>query len=257
MRLDLYLVERGYAESRTKAQYLISRESVTVDGRVVTKASFDVDGKVVSVIGDGLKYVSRGALKLEAAVKLFAIDPSGCKCVDIGSSTGGFTDCLLQCGAEKVFCVDSGTDQLHDSLRSDPRVTLREQFNARDLTRADVGYEADLVVMDVSFISQTVLYKNVRDILAYNGVFISLIKPQFEAGKDHIGKGGIVKNKKVHVRVIEKIIECAKEHGLFITDLAVSPIKGGDGNTEYLACFSKDISKGSVIDTYVIVSENQ
>jgi len=238
MRLDIYLTEKGYAPTRTKAQYLISESLVTVDGKVINKPSYDVEGKKVAVIGDGLKYVSRGALKLEGALKAFSIDPEGSRCVDIGSSTGGFTDCLLQHGAVSVFCVDSGTDQLHEKLRDDPRVTLREQFNARDLTYSDVGYKADIVVMDVSFISQTVLFPNVKNVLDEDGLFISLIKPQFEAGKENVGKGGIVKSDKVRKAVIENVIAQAKEHGLYFRNITVSPITGGDGNVEYLACFS-------------------
>lgn len=255
MRLDLFLVESGHAKTRTKAQYLIAEQKVTVNGAVVTKPSFNVEGKTVSVIGDGMKYVSRGALKLEEALKSFGIEVKGCRCVDIGSSTGGFTDCLLQAGAEKVFCVDSGRDQLHEKLRADPRVTLREQFNARNLTCETVGYKADIVVMDVSFISQTVLYPNVKDVLSVDGVFISLIKPQFEAGKEHVGKGGIVKIPKVRRDVIERVIECAKDIGLYICALAVSPITGGDGNIEYLACFSPRPEKEQSMDLKKIFSE--
>lgn len=246
MRLDLYLTENGYAPTRTKAQYLISEGKVTVDGKVIGKPSFDVEGKIVAVIGDGLKYVSRGALKLEGALKAFGIDPCGAKCIDIGSSTGGFTDCLLQHGAKSVFCVDSGTDQLHKKLRDDPRVTLREQFNARFLSFSEVGFKADIVVMDVSFISQTVLYPNVKDILSEDGIFISLIKPQFEAGKENVGKGGIVKSEKVRQSVIESIIAQAKENGLYLENITVSPITGGDGNIEYLACFSARNNQKSI-----------
>ncbi len=256
MRLDLFLLENGYAETRTKAQYLIAEEKVTVNGTVITKPSYNVDGKTVSVIGDGIKYVSRGALKLEGALKSFDINVVGRRCVDIGSSTGGFTDCLLQAGAAHVFCVDSGKDQLHEKLRSDPRVTLHEQFNARKLTADFLGYKADIVVMDVSFISQTVLYPNVVDVISDDGLFISLIKPQFEAGKDHVGKGGIVKSPKVHRQVIERVVECAKAAGLYIRDLAVSPITGGDGNMEYLACFSPCADKGKPIDLKKFFSEN-
>lgn len=238
MRLDLYLVSSGDAESRTKAQYLISEGCVAVDGKVVTKASFDVDGRTVEVVGDGLGYVGRGALKLKGALEAFHIRVDGCSCVDIGASTGGFTDCLLKSGAAHVLCVDSGRDQLHPSLRSDERVTVLEQFNAKRLDGDSPGAPFDLACMDVSFISQTALYDNVKSILKKDGCFISLVKPQFECGKRWIGKGGIVKKREAHVSVLEKIDTEAKGAGLFLKGVIRSPITGGDGNTEYLALFS-------------------
>lgn len=238
MRLDLYLVASGDAESRTKAQYLISEGCVTVDGKVVTKASFDVDGRTVEVVGEGLGYVGRGALKLKGALESFGICVEGYNCVDIGASTGGFTDCLLKGGASHVLCVDSGTDQLHPSLRSDVRVTVLEQFNAKHLDSDAPGAPFDLACMDVSFISQTALYPNVKSILKNDGCFISLVKPQFECGKKWIGKGGIVKKREAHVSVLEKIDAEARSAGLFLKGMIRSPITGGDGNTEYLALFS-------------------
>ena len=243
MRLDVYLVENSLTESRNKARTLITEGKVRVDGEFALKPSLNIDGQNVEIVGEGLKYVSRGALKLEAALIGFGINPQGCRCVDIGASTGGFTDCLLQFGADKVFCVDSGKDQLHNKLRLDPRVVVKEQFNARNLTKEDIGFLADIAVMDVSFISQTILHPIVAKILSKNGLFISLIKPQFEAGKEHIGKGGIVKSKEVHKKVIENVVLSAHNNGLYLCDALVSPITGGDGNVEYIACFARDSLK--------------
>lgn len=237
MRLDVYLTEHGYAPTRTKAQALIRAGAVTVDGKCIVKPSFDLDSAEISVRSGELRYVGRGGLKLEAALDAFGIDVHGLSCVDIGASTGGFTDCLLQRGAASVLCVDSGTDQLHASLRSDPRVRVLERFNARALTPAAVGGTVKCAVMDVSFISQTLLYPAVGSVLSKDGVFISLVKPQFEAGKDQVGKNGIVKRRVAHRAVLDKIAALSRLAGLFLARLICSPITGGDGNTEYLALF--------------------
>lgn len=238
MRLDKFLFEKGFAESRQKAKQLIDGGNCFVNGKAVSKASLEVtDNDKIEIIGETLKYVGRGGIKLEGALKLFNINVRDKVCVDIGASTGGFTDCLLQQGAKKVFSVDSGKDQLHEKLRSDGRVISIEGFNARELDIDVIKENVDIAVMDVSFISQTLLYKGVTNVLKNGGLFVSLIKPQFEAGREHIKKGGIVKDTKVHQIVIDKIIAAAKEYKLFCKSYAESPIKGGDGNTEYIALF--------------------
>ncbi len=239
MRLDIYLHTSGKCPSRQRGRYLIEGGQVTVDGKVCTKPSFDIDGRVVEIIGDDIPYVSRGGLKLEGALLSFSVDVKGKSAVDIGSSTGGFTDCLLQKGASEVFAVDSGSNQLHESLRGDSRVIVMENFNARALTFEHIGKKVDIAVMDVSFISQSLLYGGVSSVLKDDGVFISLIKPQFEAGRSALNKKGIVSDKGCHQKVIKELSELAKSHGLFMTALAGSPIKGGDGNCEYLALFVK------------------
>ena len=238
MRLDVFLTENGYFESRKRASDSIKGGLVWVNGKSVTKPSFDTDSfDKIDVKGEICPYVGRGGFKLEKALSVFGVDPQGMVCVDIGSSTGGFTDCLLQKGASKVFAVDSGKDQLHTSLRSRADVVCMEGFNARFLCEADLGEKVDLAVMDVSFISQTLLYEAVSSVLKEGGVFISLIKPQFEAGKSGIGKNGIVKDEKVRLSVCEKIKDCSKIYGLEVVKIIESPILGGDGNKEYLAHF--------------------
>ena len=239
MRLDLYLFQNGLSESRQKAKGLIDDSLVTVNGKIVTKSSFDVSGDdTVKLLGKGLAYVGRGGLKLEGALTAFALDPKDLTAIDVGASTGGFTDCLLQNGAKKVYAVDSGSDQLHPKLRRDERVVCIENFNAKNLNREIIPENIDLAVMDLSFISQTYIYPSLVTLLSVGASVITLIKPQFEAGKAAIGKNGIVKDKKIHEKVIENILYEAKKHELYCEKLTVSPITGGDGNIEYLALFS-------------------
>ena len=239
VRLDVALTENGTCESRTKAQELIKSGAVTVNGKTVTKPSFPVEiSDSVNADTEGVcPFVSRGGLKLQAALDSFSLDVSGAVCIDIGASTGGFTDCLLKCGAVKVFAVDSGTSQLHPSLKADGRVICMENTNARYLTASDIGQDIDVAVMDVSFISQTKLYPAVASVLKNKGVLVSLIKPQFEVGKSGIGKGGIVKDAKLTDKTVKSVIDVASGYGLQCEGKIVSPIKGGDGNTEYLAIF--------------------
>ena len=237
MRLDVYLVKEGFAETRQRAVYLIEQGKVTLDGRVALKASAPVDGKTVSVTGEGLRYVSRGGLKLERALKAFAIDPADRVCLDLGASTGGFTDCLLQNGAKKVYALDVGRDQLDAKLRNDRRVISIEAFNARQMNETTLPEKIGLAVSDLSFISQKLIYRPLTCVLQEGAQFISLVKPQFEAGKEAVGKNGIVKDLRAHERVICELIAAARAEGLYIKDLAVSPIRGGDGNKEYLALF--------------------
>lgn len=241
MRLDIYLTEKKLAKSRETAQRLIREGSVSIGGRVVTKPSFSLDESAPPeiVVSGGLKYVSRGGLKLEAALDRFGLDVTGLDAVDIGASTGGFTDCLLQRGAERVRCIDVGRAQLDKRLAEDPRVTSFESMNARYLTPEQIGGSCELAVCDVSFISLTLIVHAVRSILAPDGKFVALIKPQFEAGRAALDKHGIVKERAYHVGAIESVLGAADAEGLYCEGLTVSPIEGGDGNREYLALFGE------------------
>ncbi|MBR7181336.1 MAG: TlyA family RNA methyltransferase [Clostridia bacterium] len=236
MRLDLYLAEEGLVSSRARAKQLILAGAVTLDGRVVDKPSFEVTGSPVIAVQDG-GFVSRGGEKLAAALDAFGIDPRGMRAIDIGASTGGFTDCLLSRGASRVVAIDSGAGQLHPSLLRDGRVINIEHFNARELASTDVGH-FDLAVMDVSFISQTLILPRIVDILTPTGIAVTLIKPQFEAGRAALNKKGIVKSPRDRIFAIRRVLTAAAEASLTCVGLAVSPITGGDGNIEYLACFA-------------------
>lgn len=238
-RLDIYLTENALAPSREAAKKLIQGGYVTVGGKTVTKPSFLVlnDADVaVSQDNEITRYVSRGALKLEAALDSFEIDVKNVTAVDFGASTGGFTDLLLQRGASHVYAIENGVNQLHPKLLSDIRVTSFDNTNARYISKGFIPL-CDIAVMDVSFISQTKLYESVTNVLKKDGVFISLIKPQFEAGKEHIGKNGIVKNSEVYQKVISDITEKASFYNLKLIQIIPSPILGGDGNKEFLSYF--------------------
>ena len=243
MRLDLYLVNRSFVESRQKAQRLIKGGCVKVDGREVTKTSEDIDEKTEHSVElsetESERYVSRGGLKLEGALDAFDVSPKGLVCADIGASTGGFTDCLLQRGAKRVYAFDSGKSQLHPRLACDERVISKEGFNARYITPDDVGEQVDLAVMDVSFISQTMIIPSLSRLIREGGMLVTLVKPQFEAGRAALGKNGIVKRKEDRLSAVMRVLECAANEGLVFKGLITSPIKGGDGNEEYLACFIK------------------
>ena len=243
MRLDLFLSQSGQAKSREAAKKMIEEGLVKVDGIVVKKPSYAVDEAAPPMIEaqSALAYVGRGGLKLEGALEDFAIDPSGMTALDIGASTGGFTDCLLQKGAVKVFALDAGHDQLAPSLKSDPRVVSIEGQNARELSPVLFGgLSMDLIVMDVSFISATYLVPLFGGLLKENGRAIVLIKPQFEAGKAALGKRGIVKDPADRLAAVQKVLASAKSSGLSILGLTASPISGGDGNKEFFACFAKE-----------------
>ncbi len=240
MRADVFLYDKGYAKSRSAASQLIKNGSVYVNGKMISKPSEPIgEEDIIEIRGDLPKYVSRGGYKLEGALEAFNIDVTGFVCADIGASTGGFTDCLLQRGAAKVYAIEGGRDQLDRSLRSDGRVINIEGCNARDLSYERIGELCDIVVMDVSFISQTLIIPNVVKILKTGGRFVSLIKPQFEAGRAGVGKNGIAKPE-YHKPVCDRIIRFCRDHSLINKGLIVSPIKGGDGNTEFLAYFIKD-----------------
>lgn len=235
MRIDTYLAERGLAKSRSFAKTLLEEGFVTVNGRLVKKASFDVsEADEVRVTGKPYSYVSRGGVKLEGALNAFNLDVTDAVCVDIGASSGGFTDCLLQRGAKKVYAVDSGYGQLDESLRSDKRVVNIENYNARGLNSEDLGEKCNIAVTDVSFISQTLIIPAAKNVLLDGGLYVSLIKPQFECGQSGLGKGGIVKNKKIMAEAVKKVIDCADSNGFGCHGLIRSPIEGGDGNVEFL-----------------------
>ena len=254
MRIDKYLAAAGYTKSRKYAQDLIDAGCVKVDGAVVKKASLEIDHTVPHEVEleQLFKYVSRGGMKLEAALDAFKINVNGMKAVDVGASTGGFTDCLLQRGASFVCAVDSGSDQLHESLRSNKRVKCVERFNARELDKNVTEGECDVAVADVSFISQTYLLEPIYSVLRDGGVFVSLIKPQFEAGASALGKGGIVTNSAYRFLAVKRVLTCAAEEGFDCLGLIPSPITGGDGNREYLAYFVKRIALTPKIDDKTI-----
>ncbi len=241
-RIDKLLVERGLADSRTKAQALVMAGSVLVDEKRVEKPSemFGPDVNVrVKGYGPESRYVGRGGLKLEEALHHFNIGIAAYVCIDIGSSTGGFTDCLLQHGAAKVVAVDVGTNQLVWSLRNDARVQVLENTNARNLAPSDFSEKFDLAVMDVSFISVTKLLPVLLPLLKADGCIITLIKPQFEVGKGEVGKGGIVREPEKHERVVKEINQFAQEIGLRLAGVIESPILGAAGNKEFLALYEK------------------
>lgn len=243
MRIDVYLVEKGYFPSRSQASAAISEGRVICNGSVVTKPAFPVEqDDTVSVSAPEIQFVSRAGLKLEAALQKFDVSVAGKTVLDIGASTGGFTDCVLRRGAAYVYAVDVGSGQLHPSLCNHPLVSNREHTNARYLKKEDFDRTVDIIVTDVSFISQKLLYPAVSDILPAGGIFISLIKPQFEVGPQHVGKKGIVKDPqgKLFRNVLQELTLTAKQNSLRLISHTDSPILGGDGNHEYLAYFVKE-----------------
>ena len=236
-RLDQLLVARGLFESREKAQRAIMAGDVTVDERIVDKAGTRVAADAILAVKAAERYVGRGGLKLEAALAHFTIDPRGATCLDIGASTGGFTDCLLQQGAAKVWAIDVGHSQLDWKIRSDPRVIVREKLNARYLTREDISDPIDLCVIDVSFISLSLILPPVAALLSNGAVIVPLIKPQFELRKEQVGRGGVVRDAALHAEAVEKIraLVATLPH-LRWEGIIPSPIRGGEGNQEFLAC---------------------
>ena len=241
-RIDKLLVEHGLADSRTKAQALVMAGVVLVDEKKVEKPSekFEIDATIrLKGASTEIRYVSRGGLKLEAALRTFDINPSDFDCIDIGSSTGGFTDCLLQHGARRVVAIDVGTNQLVWALRNDPRVEVRENTNARAIVPEDFELLFDLAVMDVSFISVTKILAAIIPLLKPTGCMIVLIKPQFEVGRGEVGKGGIVRDPEKHERVVAEVNEFAAGQGLRLGGLIESPILGAEGNKEFLALYER------------------
>ena len=235
MRLDLLLVERGLQESRQKAQALIMCGQVYVNGQKMDKPGTPVapDAKV-EIRGGAMPYVSRGGLKLEKAMSLWPISLAGAVCMDIGASTGGFTDCMLQNGASKVYAVDVGYGQLAWKLRSDERVVCLERTNARYLTHEQVPEEPDFASVDVSFISLKLILPALAGLLRSGGEAVCLVKPQFEAGREKVGKKGVVRDPAVHREVLERFLEHAKENAFTVLAVTYSPIRGPEGNIEYL-----------------------
>jgi 23S rRNA (cytidine1920-2'-O)/16S rRNA (cytidine1409-2'-O)-methyltransferase len=239
VRVDKLLVDRGLVETRTRAQALILAGKILVNEQKIEKAGAQVDAdSSLRVLGETLRYVSRGGLKLEHALIHWKIDVNDCTCLDVGASTGGFTDCLLQHGARKVIAVDTGYGQIDMKLRQDPRVHLVEKLNARYMKAEDVGENVDLIVVDVSFISATLVvpaavsaaFGESRD----GKKIIILVKPQFEAGREQVGKGGIVRDESVQMTAVRKVQECLQELGCRQTEWTESPITGAEGNREFL-----------------------
>ena len=252
-RLDVLLVERGLVTSREKAKALIMAGDVFVNGQREDKpgTSFQEDKiKNIEVKGATIPFVSRGGLKLDKAVKTFELDFTGFTCMDIGASTGGFTDCMLQNGATKVYSVDVGRGQLDWKLRSDERVVCMEKTNFRYLTRDQIDDDIDFASCDVSFISLTRILVPARKLLKDGAQMVVLIKPQFEAGRDKVGKKGVVRDKKVHEEVINRIVDFADAVGFKILHLDYSPIRGPEGNIEYLLHLQKDASRNEEVSLY-------
>ncbi|MDY5377853.1 MAG: TlyA family RNA methyltransferase [Eubacterium coprostanoligenes] len=239
-RLDVAVFEQGYAQSREKAKAIIMAGIVYVNNQKVDKAGFELkEGDVLEVRGKTLQYVSRGGLKLEKAMQEFPITLEGKICMDVGASTGGFTDCMLQNGAVKVYSVDVGYGQLAWKLRTDERVVNLERTNFRYATREQIPDEVDFASVDVSFISLKHILPNLNTLLASDGQAVCLIKPQFEAGKEKVGKKGVVRDLNVHLEVVENVIKLALENGFSVMGLQFSPIKGPEGNIEYLIYLNK------------------
>ena len=256
-RLDVLLVERGFAETRTKAQAIIMSGLVYVSGQKADKPgmSFEETSEI-EVRGATCPYVSRGGLKLEKALRDFGVDPKGFVCSDSGASTGGFTDCLLQQGASKVFAIDVGYGQLDWKIRSDPRVVVMERTNVRYVTPEQLGEPLDLSVVDVSFISLRIVLPVIKTFLKENsGQVLCLIKPQFEAGKEKVGKKGVVRDPAVHQEVLDDFVSLAKEIGFKILGLTFSPVKGPEGNIEFLGHLSLADVTPIEPDTALIVSQ--
>lgn len=256
-RLDVLLVQRGLAPSREKAKVMIMEGNVFVAGQREDKAGTSFDEKVeIEVRGNTLKYVSRGGLKLEKAMANFGISLENKICMDIGASTGGFTDCMLQNGAKKVYSVDVGYGQFAWKLRQDERVVCMEKTNIRYVTPEDIDDILDFASVDVSFISLTKVLPAAKELLAEYGEMVCLIKPQFEAGKEKVGKKGVVRDPKVHEEVIEKVISFAQEIGFGIKNLEFSPIKGPEGNIEYLVYIQKGMeSQEEPVDVKAVVAK--
>ena len=241
-RLDVILVEQGYASSREKAKAIIMSGNVYVNGQKEDKAgtTFDLAKCKLEVRGNTLKYVSRGGLKLEKAMQTWKFPLEGKTCMDVGASTGGFTDCMLQNGASRVYSVDVGHGQLDWKLRNDERVVCMEQTNFRYLKPEDVPEKLDFISVDVSFISLTKILIPARNLLKVGGEMVCLIKPQFEAGREKVGKNGVVRELSTHREVIEKVIDFADLTGFSVMGLEYSPIKGPEGNIEYLVYLKKE-----------------
>jgi 23S rRNA (cytidine1920-2'-O)/16S rRNA (cytidine1409-2'-O)-methyltransferase len=253
VRLDVLLTQRGLAETRSKAQALIMSGKVRANGQLVTKAGAQVPVEAVIDLEERLPYVSRGGIKLAAALDVFALDPAGLICADVGASTGGFTEVLLQRGAAKVYAIDVGYGQLAWQLRHDQRVVVMERTNAR--TVESLPDQIDLVTIDVSFISLKLLFPKVVKWFGQFGRVMALVKPQFEAGSKQVGKGGVVREPETHRQVLQQVIEYAQASGLSVLGLAPSPITGPAGNHEFLLYLGWRL-KGSNLDPATMIESN-
>ena len=256
IRLDVLLVQRALQESRQKAQATIMSGQVFVDGQRVDKPGAPVAEDADIEVRGGLRYVSRGGLKLEKAMALWPVHLEGAVCMDIGASTGGFTDCMLQNGASKVYAVDVGYGQLAWKLRSDPRVVCLERTNARYLAHEQIPEEPDFSSVDVSFISLKLILPAIAGVLREEGQVVCLIKPQFEAGKEKVGKKGVVRDPAVQREVLEHFLQHAKESGFTVIDLTYSPIRGPEGNIEYLGFLKKSSWEERTFDIPALVEES-
>ena len=255
-RLDVLLVERLYADSRTKAQAIIMSGNVYVNGQKADKPGTSFEETVdIEVRGAVCPYVSRGGLKLEKALRDFGVKPEGYVCSDSGASTGGFTDCLLQQGAKKVFAIDVGYGQLDWKIRSDERVVVMERTNIRYVTPEDLGEPLDLSVIDVSFIGLEIVLPTIKTLLKPTGQVLCLIKPQFEAGKENVGKKGVVRDPKIHKMVLDNFVSLVHSLGFRILGLTFSPVKGPEGNIEFLGHLTLDDVPGIVPDTADVVEQ--
>lgn len=247
-RLDILLVERGLAGSRERAKRMIMAGEVLVDNQKIDKAGATVKPEAkIRLLGSDIPYVSRGGLKLEKAMKEFGVELEGRRCADIGASTGGFTDCMLQNGAVQVFAIDVGYGQLAWKLRTDERVINMERTNIRNVTREDIGAALDFASIDVAFISLTKVLPVAFSLLQENGELVALIKPQFEAGREFVGKKGVVREPSVHEDVIRKIASFARETGFVARALTFSPVKGPEGNIEYLIRLTRDKTQDDTV----------
>ena len=254
-RLDILLVKRGLAESREKAKAVIMSGIVYVDGQKEDKAGQTfADTANIEVRGSTLKYVSRGGLKLEKAMECFDVSVKDKVCMDIGASSGGFTDCMLQNGAKKVYAVDVGHGQLSWKLRNDTRVVVMEKTNIRYVKPEDIGESIDFASIDVSFISLSKVLPAAYNLLGERGEIVALIKPQFEAGREKVGKKGVVREKSTHIEVIQNCFAYAGENGFFVRELEFSPVKGPEGNIEYLYHLVKSGDIDSDIDIEAVVN---
>ena len=254
-RLDVLVFERGFCESRERARALIMSGAVYVDSKRADKPGLNVSEDAgIEVRGGDLKYVSRGGLKLERAIEYFKIDLTNLVCMDVGASTGGFTDVMLQNGAQKIYCVDVGYGQLAWKLRTDERCVVMEKTNIRNVRREDIGELPDFVSIDVSFISLRLVLPVIYGLLKEKGTAVALIKPQFEAGKEEVGKRGVVKEKAIHKKVIENVASLSQQAGFSVLGLTFSPIKGPEGNIEFLIYLGKNIDPASQIDAGKIVN---
>ena len=255
-RLDVLLTERGHADTRTKAQAIIMSGLVYVDGQKADKPGVSYEESVdIEVRSGSCPYVSRGGLKLEKALRDFGVKPEGYVCSDSGASTGGFTDCLLQQGAKKVFAIDVGYGQLDWKIRSDPRVVVMERTNVRYVTPEQLGEPLDLSVIDVSFISLKIVLPVIKTFLKPTGQVLCLIKPQFEAGKDKVGKKGVVREPETHKEVLDGFVKLANSLDFKVLGLTFSPVKGPEGNIEFLGHLTLDDKLGITPDTAQVVAD--